>query len=83
MIERYTTDGAALLDSGFHIGDFIRAEYAQRIAAALNAQPQPQALDRATIRQRLGDFLRSRNLTFTEPFIDAAADAVAGVPRAD
>lgn len=37
------------------------------------------ALDRRVIRDRLAAFLRTRGMTLTEPFIDAAADAIAGV----
>lgn len=44
MSERYTTEGSALLDSGFHIGNFISAEHAERIAAAMNAAGVVEAL---------------------------------------
>ena len=36
------------------------------------------ALPRDTVAQRLRTFLHSRGLIMSEPFIDAAADAIAG-----
>jgi hypothetical protein len=43
MAERYKAEGSAILDSGFHIGDFISPQHAQRIAAAMNAKQAPPA----------------------------------------
>ena len=43
MTERYKAEGRAILDSGFHIGDFVSPQHAQRIAAAMNAKQAPPA----------------------------------------
>lgn len=55
--------------------------YAHAADTLLCEQLAAAALSRDTVAQRLRTFLHSRGMTLTEPFIDAAADAIAGAGR--